>query len=163
MLEDAFIEAHTGAKKRERILLPPILDEWMAEAFNKGINQRSSSAYSKLKKNLLKFSATTWIDIHNRYESKIRVEDDQLDPSTSLRSIGRNHLKKLELRFKASKGEISIIHPTERSRDRIDREHNGQYFQSSERLRFDRRNDHSQNNRSLLNKEGPPTLGLNNI
>ncbi|XP_059314925.1 uncharacterized protein LOC132065515 [Lycium ferocissimum] len=60
------------------MLLPPVPDEWAAQAFTKGLNPRSSNASLKLKENLLEFSATTWADVHNRYESKIRVEDDQL-------------------------------------------------------------------------------------
>nr|XP_016466990.1 PREDICTED: uncharacterized protein LOC107789645 [Nicotiana tabacum] len=32
----------------------------------------------KLKESLLEFQATTWADIHNWYESNIRIEDDQL-------------------------------------------------------------------------------------
>ncbi|XP_059290558.1 uncharacterized protein LOC132044087 [Lycium ferocissimum] len=105
LLADAFVKAHAGARKvqarkadifkifqrdderlrefvtrfqRERMLLPPVPDEWATQAFTKGLNSRSSNASNKLKENLLEFSATTWADVHNRYESKIRVEDDQL-------------------------------------------------------------------------------------
>ncbi|XP_059310001.1 uncharacterized protein LOC132061161 [Lycium ferocissimum] len=106
MLADAFIKAHAGAKKvqarkadifritqrdnellrefvnrfqRERMELPPVPEEWAAQAFTKGLNPRSSTASFKLKENLLEYEAVTWADVHNRYESKIRVEDDQLE------------------------------------------------------------------------------------
>ncbi|XP_059292519.1 uncharacterized protein LOC132045976 [Lycium ferocissimum] len=106
MLADAFIKAHDGAKKvqahkadifgiaqrddellrefvnrfqRERMELPPVPEEWAAQAFTKGLNPRSSTASFKLKENLLEYEAVTWADVHNRYESKIRVEDDQLE------------------------------------------------------------------------------------
>ncbi|XP_060185298.1 uncharacterized protein LOC132614786 [Lycium barbarum] len=106
MLVDAFIEAHAGAKKvqarkadifriakrddellrefvnrfqRDRMELPSVSEEWAAQAFTKGLNSRSSTASFKLKENLLEYEAVTWADVHNRYESKIRVEDDQLE------------------------------------------------------------------------------------
>ncbi|XP_060190539.1 uncharacterized protein LOC132619743 [Lycium barbarum] len=59
--------------QKERILLPAVPNEWVAEAFNKGLNPLSSDASRKLKENLLEFQATTWEDVHNRYESKIWV------------------------------------------------------------------------------------------
>ena len=106
MLADVLIKAHAGAKKvqarkadifriaqrddellrefvnrfqRERMELPPVPEEWVAQAFTKGLNPRSSTASFKLKENLLEYEAVTWADVHNRYESKIRVEDDQLE------------------------------------------------------------------------------------
>ncbi|XP_019251257.1 PREDICTED: uncharacterized protein LOC109230189 [Nicotiana attenuata] len=77
MLADCFINAHAGARKKERILLPAVLDEWTTEAFTKGLNPTSSDASQKLKESLLEFEATTWADAHNWYESKIRIKDDQ--------------------------------------------------------------------------------------
>ncbi|XP_059277623.1 uncharacterized protein LOC132031707 [Lycium ferocissimum] len=106
MLADAFIKAHAGAKKvqarkadifriaqrddellrqfvncfqRERMELPLVPVEWAAQAFTKGLNPRSWTASFKLKENLLEYEAVTWEDVHNRYESKIQVEDDQLE------------------------------------------------------------------------------------
>nr|XP_009596401.1 uncharacterized protein LOC104092494 [Nicotiana tomentosiformis] len=61
------------------MLLPVVPDEWAAEAFTKGLSPRSSDAFRKLKESLLEFQAITWADVHNRYESKIRIEDGQLD------------------------------------------------------------------------------------
>ncbi|XP_060172035.1 uncharacterized protein LOC132603136 isoform X1 [Lycium barbarum] len=105
-LADAFIKAHAGAKKvqarkadifriaqrndellrefvsrfqRERMELPPVPEEWAAQAFTKGLNVRSSTTSFKLKESLVEYEAVTWADVHNRYESKIRVEDDQLE------------------------------------------------------------------------------------
>nr|XP_009586994.1 uncharacterized protein LOC104084749 [Nicotiana tomentosiformis] len=106
MLADSFIKAHSGARKvqarkadmfriaqeesellrefvtrfqKEKMLLPVVTDEWAPEAFTKGLNPRSSDTFRKLKESLLEFRATIWGDVHNRYESKIRIEDDQLD------------------------------------------------------------------------------------
>ncbi|XP_070041127.1 uncharacterized protein [Nicotiana tomentosiformis] len=105
MLVDSFIKSHAGARKlqarkayifriaqeesellrefvtrfqKERMLLPAISDEWAAEAFTKGLNLRSSDASKKLKESLLEFQAMTWADAHNRYQYKIRIEDDQI-------------------------------------------------------------------------------------
>ncbi|XP_059295630.1 uncharacterized protein LOC132048967 [Lycium ferocissimum] len=117
MLADAFIKAHAGAKKvqarkadifriaqrddellcefvnrfqRERMELPPVPEEWAAQAFTKGLNPRSSTASFKLKENLLEYEAVTWADVHNRYESKIRVEDDQLELSPGPINMSKN-------------------------------------------------------------------------
>nr|XP_009595067.1 uncharacterized protein LOC104091438 [Nicotiana tomentosiformis] len=73
------------------MLLPPVPDEWTAEAFTKGLNPLSSDVSRKLKESLLEFQATTWADVHNRYESKIRIEDDQLDHRSS-----RSHFQSYE-------------------------------------------------------------------
>ncbi|XP_070038096.1 uncharacterized protein [Nicotiana tomentosiformis] len=105
MLADSFIKAHAGAikvatrksdlfkvKKRgnemlrefvsrfqiERMDLPPVTDDWAVQAFIQGLNERSSTASRRLKQNLIEYPAITWADVHNRYQSKIRVEDDQL-------------------------------------------------------------------------------------
>ncbi|XP_070032591.1 uncharacterized protein [Nicotiana tomentosiformis] len=110
MLTDSFIKAHAGARKvqsrkadifriaqgeskllrefitrfqKERMLLPVVPDKWAAEAFTKGLNPRSSDASRKMKESLLEFQATTWADIHNWYESKIRIEDDQVSSTSS--------------------------------------------------------------------------------
>ncbi|XP_060210560.1 uncharacterized protein LOC132637497 [Lycium barbarum] len=106
MLADAFIKAHAGAKtvqarkadifriaqrddellrefvnrfQRERMELPPVLEEWAAQAFTKGLNPRRSTTSFKLKDNLLEYEAVTWADVHNRYKFKIWVEDDQVE------------------------------------------------------------------------------------
>ncbi|XP_059315364.1 uncharacterized protein LOC132065866 [Lycium ferocissimum] len=106
MLADAFIKARARAKKvqarkadifriaqrddellqefvnrfqRERMELPLVPEEWATQAFTKGLNPRSLIASFKLKENLLEYEAVTWADVHNRYESKIWVEDDQLE------------------------------------------------------------------------------------
>ncbi|XP_059288641.1 uncharacterized protein LOC132041994 [Lycium ferocissimum] len=44
----------------------------------KGPNPGISNASLKPKENLLEFGDITWADVHNRYESKIRVDNDQL-------------------------------------------------------------------------------------
>ncbi|XP_070036144.1 uncharacterized protein [Nicotiana tomentosiformis] len=67
-----------SSQKRKNVA-PGRPDEWAAEAFTKGLNPRSSDTSRKLKESLLEFQATTWADIHNRYESKIWIEDDQTE------------------------------------------------------------------------------------
>ncbi|XP_070003717.1 uncharacterized protein [Nicotiana sylvestris] len=112
MLADSFIKAHVGAIKvatrksdvlkikqrenemlqefiyrfqMERIELPPVFDNWAVQAFTQGLNEQSSVASKQLKQNLVEYPAVTWSDIHNRYQSKIRVDDDQLGaPSGSV-------------------------------------------------------------------------------
>ncbi|XP_070045840.1 uncharacterized protein [Nicotiana tomentosiformis] len=105
MLADSFVKTHAGAIKvetrksnlfkvrekdnkmlgefvsrfqMERMELPPVADDWTVQAFTQGLNVRSSVDSQQLKQNLIKYPAVTWADVHNRYQSKIRVEDDQL-------------------------------------------------------------------------------------
>ncbi|XP_070013421.1 uncharacterized protein [Nicotiana sylvestris] len=112
MLADSFIKAHAGAVKvatrkydvfkinqrenemlrefvshfqMEQMELPPISDDWVVQAFTQGLNERSSVASKQLKQNLVEYPTVTWSDVHNRYQSKIRVKDDQLGaPSGSV-------------------------------------------------------------------------------
>ncbi|XP_070036715.1 uncharacterized protein [Nicotiana tomentosiformis] len=120
MLADSFIKAPAGARKvqaqnsdifriaqreskllrefvtrfqKERMLVLVIPDEWAAEAFTKGLNPRSSDASRKLKESLFEFQATTWADVHNRYDSKIRIEDDQLSFPVSAKGWDREKNK----------------------------------------------------------------------
>nr|XP_009606660.1 uncharacterized protein LOC104100979 [Nicotiana tomentosiformis] len=117
MIKDSFIKAHVGDRKvqareadilrisqaksellrefvirfqKERTLLPAVPDDWAAEAFTKGLNPRSYDASRKLKESLLKFQATTWADVHNHYESKIKIEDDHLEFPTSTKGRYRD-------------------------------------------------------------------------
>ncbi|XP_070011352.1 uncharacterized protein [Nicotiana sylvestris] len=112
MLADSFVKAHVGAIKIamrksnlfkvrqkenemlrefvsrfqvERTDLPPVTYDWAVQDFAQGLNTRSSIASRQLKQNLLEYSAVTWADVLNRYQSKIRIEDDQLGtPSGSV-------------------------------------------------------------------------------
>ncbi|XP_070013522.1 uncharacterized protein [Nicotiana sylvestris] len=112
MLADSFIKAHAGAIKvatkgsdvfkvkqrenemlrefvsyfqTERMELPPVSDDWAVQAFTQGLNERSLMASKQLKENLVEYPAVTWSDAHNRYQSKISVEDDELKaPSGSV-------------------------------------------------------------------------------
>ncbi|XP_070019688.1 uncharacterized protein [Nicotiana sylvestris] len=105
MLEDSFIKAHISAikvstrksdvfkiKQRENEMLrefvscfqielmelPPVSDDWVVQAFTQCLNERSSATLKQLKQNLVEYLAVTRSDVHNRYQLKIRVEDDQL-------------------------------------------------------------------------------------
>ncbi|XP_070019981.1 uncharacterized protein [Nicotiana sylvestris] len=103
ILADSFVRAHVGAIKvatkksdmfkikqrenemlrefvylfqTERMELPPVSDDWAVQAFTQGLNERSSVASRKLKENLIEYPTVTWSDVHNRYQSKIKVVDD---------------------------------------------------------------------------------------
>ncbi|XP_060190468.1 uncharacterized protein LOC132619642 [Lycium barbarum] len=105
MLVDAFVKAHVGAikvetqksdlfnvKQRddetfrefvsrfqiERMDLPPVTDDWAVQDFTQGLNSRSSITSMELKQNLIEYPVIVWADVHNRYQSKIRVEDDKI-------------------------------------------------------------------------------------
>ncbi|XP_070046677.1 uncharacterized protein [Nicotiana tomentosiformis] len=68
--------------------LPSVADDWAVQAFTQGLNVRSSMASQQLKQNLIEYPVVTWADVHNRYQLKIRVEEDQLGaPSGSFYPI----------------------------------------------------------------------------
>ncbi|XP_070026355.1 uncharacterized protein [Nicotiana sylvestris] len=165
MLADSFIKVHAGVIKvatrksnvfkikqkenkilrefmscfqMERMELPPVSDDWAIQAFTQGLNERSSVASKQLKQNLIEYPAMTWSDIHNRYQSKIRVEDDQLGaPSGSVYPSRRPS--------KESKPNKEIYQPyPEDRRNALRRNipHN------------DRRMDRGQNPRRLVSKAG---------
>ncbi|XP_070032631.1 uncharacterized protein [Nicotiana tomentosiformis] len=151
MITNSFIKAHAGTRKvpvqkadifriaqgesellrefvsrfqKERMLLPVMPDEWAAEE-------------------------TTWADVHNRYESKIRIEDDQLGFLTSTKGRYREKNKeKLKDDFdvdrRSPKGQFLPYERVKRC---------GRGFRSANRFTTDRRVDRGRNNRSLKDKE----------
>ncbi|XP_019233210.1 PREDICTED: uncharacterized protein LOC109213827 [Nicotiana attenuata] len=114
ILAELFIKAYVGARKfqKERMLLPAVPDEWASGAFTKGLNPLSSDAFRKLKESLLEIQATTWADVHNRYESKIRIKYDQLGSSAS--SKGRNRDRNQD-KFKSDLMRIGVLVPVIRN------------------------------------------------
>ncbi|XP_070013894.1 uncharacterized protein [Nicotiana sylvestris] len=111
MLADAFVKGNAGAIKvatrksdifkirqrndemlREfvsrfqmrRMELPLVSDDWVVQAFMLGLNERSSITSRQLNQNVIEYPAAMWSDVHNRYQSKIRVEDDQLGVPSGL-------------------------------------------------------------------------------
>nr|XP_016486668.1 PREDICTED: uncharacterized protein LOC107806907 [Nicotiana tabacum] len=78
------------------MLLPTVPDEWAAKAFTKDLNPRSFDASCKLKECLLEFQVTTRVDVHNRYKSKIRIEDDQIGFPSSAKGREKNKEKSKE-------------------------------------------------------------------
>ncbi|XP_075101999.1 uncharacterized protein LOC142177409 [Nicotiana tabacum] len=91
MLADSFIKAHVGARKKERMSLLAIPNEWAAETLTKRLNLRSLDSSRKLKESLLEFQATTWENVHNRYKSKIRIKDEQVGSTSSAK--GRKEIR----------------------------------------------------------------------
>ncbi|XP_070007193.1 uncharacterized protein [Nicotiana sylvestris] len=57
--------------------LPPVADDWVVQSFTQGLNVRSSVSSQQLKWNLIEYLVVTWDDVHNQYQSKIKVEEDQ--------------------------------------------------------------------------------------
>ncbi|XP_070008776.1 uncharacterized protein [Nicotiana sylvestris] len=76
--ENEMLREFVSRFQLERMELPPVSDDWAVQAFTQGLNQRSSIASKQLKQKLIEYPAVTWADVHNRYQSKIKVEDDQL-------------------------------------------------------------------------------------
>ncbi|XP_070049957.1 uncharacterized protein [Nicotiana tomentosiformis] len=134
MLADSFIKAHAEARKA-------------AEGFTKGLNPRSSGASQKLKESLLEFQATTWADVHNRYESKIRIKDDEVGFPSSTNGREKNGEK--------SKDDYDMDRRTLRVRffpyERI--EGRGRSLRTADKSAIDRRTYCGQNNRLMQDKE----------
>jgi len=62
--------------QRERMMLPRVPDNWAAMAFASNLNEKSSEATRRLKESLREFPATTWNDVYNMYNTKMRLEED---------------------------------------------------------------------------------------
>ncbi|XP_070020700.1 uncharacterized protein [Nicotiana sylvestris] len=165
MLADFFIQTHAGAIKvatrksdvfkikqrknemlrefvsffqMELMELPLISDDWVVQAFTQGLNERSSVASKQLKQNLVEYSAMTWSDVHNRYQSTIRVEDDQLGATSG--SVYPSRL--LAKEPKSNKERYQPYTEDRRNTLRRNIPHN------------DRRMDQGQNPRGLINRAG---------
>ncbi|XP_070014413.1 uncharacterized protein [Nicotiana sylvestris] len=116
-------------------------------AFTKGLNPRSSDASQKLKESLLEFQATTWAYIHNRYESKIRIKDDQVVFPSSTKGREKNSEKSksdYDTDIRNSRGRFLPYKWTEG---------HGRGSRTTDKFVVDRRTDRGQNNRSLQDKE----------
>ncbi|XP_070045543.1 uncharacterized protein [Nicotiana tomentosiformis] len=82
----------------EQIDLPLVADDWAIQSFTQGLNVRRSVASQQLKQNLIEYPVVTLADVHNRYQSKIRVEDDQLGaPSWSVYPIRPIDMIKMDI------------------------------------------------------------------
>ncbi|XP_060210426.1 uncharacterized protein LOC132637336 [Lycium barbarum] len=133
MLADAFVKAHAGA----------------IEAFTKGLNARSSIISIELKQNLIEYPAIAWADVHTRYQSNIRVEDNKIlrDALVSWHSDkGRDHSRRVVDRDSRSSHDRYQPYP-------LDRRGNGHNSESGKNdRRNDRRNGRGQNSRGLINR-----------
>ncbi|XP_070039651.1 uncharacterized protein [Nicotiana tomentosiformis] len=122
-------------------------DECAVEAFAKGLNSRISDASRKLKESLLEFQATTWEDVHNRYEPKIRIKDDQIGFPASAKVREKNKEK--------SKDDFDTDRRS--SSDRLFTyewaEERGRGFRSADRFVTDKNTNRGRSNRSLQDKE----------
>ncbi|XP_070029190.1 uncharacterized protein [Nicotiana sylvestris] len=172
MLVDSFVRAHAGAIKvatresdvfkikqrendilrefvsrfqKERMELPPVSDDWAVQAFTQGVNERSSVPSKQLKQNFIEYPAATWDDVQNRYQSKIRVEDDQLGAPSGLVYPSRILMK--EQRF--AEREL-----------RLNKERYQPYVEDRRNVpmrnipRGDRRTDRDLSSRGLMSKTG---------
>nr|XP_009594254.1 uncharacterized protein LOC104090778 [Nicotiana tomentosiformis] len=130
----------------ERIDLPPVANDWAVQAFTQGLNIRSSVASQQLKQNLIEYPAVTWTDVHNRYQSKIRVEDDQLGapPESIYHIISIDRTKR------------DINRETRSNMDRY-QPYNGEYSGNKpgrNPMRNERRNDRGQSSRGFMSRNG---------
>ncbi|XP_070008179.1 uncharacterized protein [Nicotiana sylvestris] len=127
--------------QEKRMDLPPVTDDWVVQAFTQGLNTRSSIALHQLKQSLLEYLAVTWADVHNQYQTMIRVDDDQLGTPSGLvypsRPMGR--IKRGVDREPMSNRDRYQPYNTDRRSSG-----SGQSF-----ARNERRNDRDQNSRGL--------------
>ncbi|XP_070014613.1 uncharacterized protein [Nicotiana sylvestris] len=67
--------------QRERMMLPRVPENWSAMAFASNLNEKSSEATRQLKESLREFPATTWNDVYNRYNTKLKIEEYTISQS----------------------------------------------------------------------------------
>ncbi|XP_060195433.1 uncharacterized protein LOC132624713 [Lycium barbarum] len=176
MLTDAFVKAHAGSIKvetrksdlfiikqrddetlREFVArfqmecmdLPPVTDDWAVQAFTQGLNSRSSITSMELKQNLIEYPAIARADVHNRYLSKIRVEDDKILRAALVSwhyGKGSDRPRRVIDRDSISSYDRHQPYP-------LDRRGNVRNNESGKNdRRNDRRNDRGQNSRGLVNE-----------
>ncbi|XP_059310116.1 uncharacterized protein LOC132061291 [Lycium ferocissimum] len=176
MLADAFVKAHAGGIKvetrkshlfnikqlddetlhefmarfqMERMDLPPVTDDWAVQDFTQGLNSRSSITSMELKQNLIEYPAIAWADVRNRYQSKIRVEDDKLLRAASVSwhsGKGSDRLRRVVDQDSRSSYDRYQPYP-------LDRRGNGRNSESGKNdRRNDRRNDRGQSSCGLINR-----------
>ncbi|XP_019238379.1 PREDICTED: uncharacterized protein LOC109218466 [Nicotiana attenuata] len=114
-MADKFATAHTGAKKAEarvndifairqtageglrdflarfnrvRMGLPNMSEGMAVAAFQNGLSRSGSKATKKLLNRLMKYTPTTWEEIHNAYCTEVRADEDDLNgPTQRLASV----------------------------------------------------------------------------
>ncbi|XP_070007947.1 uncharacterized protein [Nicotiana sylvestris] len=94
---------------------------------------------------MIEYPVVTWLDVHHRYQSKIRVEDDQLGAPSG--SVHHNILVVKTLRDT----DRELRSNKERYQPYVDHRNNGSGHNAP---RNDRRNDRSQSSRGLMSKNG---------
>ncbi|XP_070047311.1 uncharacterized protein [Nicotiana tomentosiformis] len=135
MLADSFIKAHAGARK---------VQSWKAYILR--IAQGESEL---LREFVTRFQKERMLltDVHNRYESKIRTEEDHVGSTSSA--------KGWEKRREKSKDDYDADKRTSRGQflpyERI--EGRGRNFRAANKFIADRGTDRGRNNRSLQDKE----------
>ncbi|XP_019226856.1 PREDICTED: uncharacterized protein LOC109208240 [Nicotiana attenuata] len=129
----------------EQMELLPVSDDWAVQAFTQGLNEQSSVASKQLKENLIEYPAKTWADVHNRYQRKISVEDNQLGAPLGLVYPSRFVIK--EQRFV----EREPRPKKERYRPYVEDRRNAPKRNIP---CGNRRTDRSQNSQGLMNKTG---------
>nr|XP_016433057.1 PREDICTED: uncharacterized protein LOC107759598 [Nicotiana tabacum] len=136
MLVDSFIKAHAGARK---------VQARKADIFRIVQGESELLREFKLKESFLEFQETTWADVYNRYESKIRIEDDYLDfPSSVKGREWENNKEKSKYNFNTDGwSSRRRFLPYERA------EGHGRGFRSTDRFAIDRRINRGRNHRSL--------------
>ncbi|XP_070025815.1 uncharacterized protein [Nicotiana sylvestris] len=142
---DEMLRDFVSRFQMERMELPPVSNDWIVQAFMQGLNKRSSIVSRQLKQNLIEYPAVTWSDVHNCYQSKIRVEDDQLGAPSG--SVHHNRL--------AAKPPTDTKRESRSNKEQyqpyIDRRNNGSGHNAP---RNDQRNDRGQSSRGLKSKNG---------
>ncbi|XP_060210452.1 uncharacterized protein LOC132637373 [Lycium barbarum] len=176
MLADAFVKAHVEAIKvetrksdlfnvkqrddetlREFVArfqmecmdLPPVTDDWAVQAFIQGLHSRSSITYMELKKNMIEYPAIAWADVHNRYQSKIRVEANKILRVASVSwhsGKGSDRLKRVVDRDSRSSYDRYQPYPLDRRGNRRNIE------PGKNDRRNDRRNNRGQSSHGLINR-----------
>ncbi|XP_059302100.1 uncharacterized protein LOC132054038 [Lycium ferocissimum] len=174
MLADAFVKAHAGAIKgaARNGWNYPGAEEWAAQSFHEGAQYAKLGCLGQMKENLLEYEAVTWADVHNRYESKIRVEDDQLELSPVKSKMSRSFEKPrrgYEAKSESAKERFRPYSHPERSSFKTEKSREGPSHLSGRGSRMDTRPLNSRgpsfrgDTGSSTNNKGPPRISEYNF
>ncbi|XP_070028763.1 uncharacterized protein [Nicotiana sylvestris] len=109
-------------------------------AFASNLNEKSSEATRRLKESLHEFPATTWNDVYNRYNTKLRIEEDTISHSRKKERVSSRRAE-TEKRFGKNKYDPYMGPAGRDSRSKQDNsryDHRLRYRESGSSSRFEK-------------------------
>lgn len=125
----------------ERMTLPCVPNNWAAIVFTSNLNEKNSEATRRLKESLREFPATTWNDVYNRYNTKLRIEEYIISWSQKEKKVSSRRAKtkkRSENRYEPYMGPVGKDSRSTQDNSRYDHRSRNRESGSSSRFGNDR-------------------------